>query len=73
MNMQLYLADCRFQDIELQKAAYAKFVELWESGAMAKEDKFEGFELLFRVHAPEEGRVINGRPYSIRIYIQTWT
>jgi hypothetical protein len=58
MNMQLYLADCRFQDIELQKAAYAKFVELWESGAMAKEDKFEGFELLFRVHAPGEGRVV---------------
>ena len=56
--MQLYLADCQFQDIELQKAAYAKFIELWESGDMAKEDKFDGFELLFRVHAPGEGRVV---------------
>ena len=25
---------------------------------MAKEDKFDGFELLFRVHAPGEGRVV---------------
>ena len=56
--MQLYLADIQFDDIDMQKAAYAQFVELWESGAMAKEDKFEGFELLFRVHAPGEGRVV---------------
>ena len=56
--MQLYLVDCQFEDIELQKAAYAQFIELWESGAMAKEDKFDGFELLFRVHAPGEGRVV---------------
>ena len=41
--MQLYLADIQFDDIDMQKAAYAQFVELWESGAMAKEDKFEGF------------------------------
>ena len=56
--MQLYLVVCQFEDIELQKAAYAQFIELWESGAMAKEDKFDGFELLFRVHAPGEGRVV---------------
>ena len=56
--MQLYLADIQFDDIDMQKAAYAQFIELWESGAMAKEDKFEGFELLFRVHAPGEGRVV---------------
>ena len=56
--MQLFLCDAQFEDVELQKAAYAQFIELWESGAMAKEDKFEGFELLFRVHAPGEGRVV---------------
>ena len=56
--MQLYLVDCQFEDIEPKKAAYAQFIELWESGAMAKEDKFDGFELLFRVHAPGEGRVV---------------
>ncbi|RPF82321.1 DUF3303 domain-containing protein [Synechococcus sp. CC9616] len=56
--MQLYLADIQFDDIDMQKAAYAQFIELWESGAMAKEDKFEGFEMLFRVHAPGEGRVV---------------
>ena len=56
--MQLYLVDCQFTDIENQIAAYKQFVELWDSGDMASQDKFDGFEMLFRVHAPGEGRVV---------------
>ncbi len=56
--MQLYLVDCQFPNIENQTAAYKQFVELWESGEMSKQDKFDGFEMLFRVHAPGEGRVV---------------
>ena len=56
--MQLYLVDCQFTNIENQVSAYKQFIELWESGAMVKEDKFDGFETLFRVHAPGEGRVV---------------
>lgn len=55
--MQMYLADCLFPDIESQLAAYKSFCELWDSGEMAKADRFEGFEMLFRVHAPGAGRV----------------
>ena len=55
--MQMYLADCLFPDIESQLAAYKSFCELWDSGEMAKADKFPGFEMLFRVHAPGAGRV----------------
>ena len=50
--MQMYLADCIFPDIESQLAAYKSFCELWDSGEMSKADRFEGFEMLFRVHAP---------------------
>ena len=53
----MYLADCIFPDIESQLAAYKSFCELWDSGEMAKADKFPGFEMLFRVHAPGAGRV----------------
>ncbi|WP_269622665.1 DUF3303 domain-containing protein [Prochlorococcus marinus] len=56
--MQLYLVDAQFPNIENQIAAYKQFVDVWESGEMAKQDKFEGFEMLFRVHAPGEGRVV---------------
>ena len=56
--MQLYLVDAQFPNIENQVAAYKQFVDLWESGEMAKQDKFDGFEMLFRVHAPGEGRVV---------------
>ena len=56
--MQLYLVDCQFTDTENQIAAYKQFVEFWESGEMSKQDKFDGFEMLFRVHAPGEGRVV---------------
>ena len=56
--MQLYLVDCQFTNIENQIAAYKQFVQLWENGEMTKQDKFDGFELLFRVHAPGEGRVV---------------
>ena len=55
--MQTYLADCQFPDIDSQLAAYKSFCELWDSGEMAKADKFPGFEMLFRVHAPGVGRV----------------
>ena len=54
--MQLFLADCQFPDIENQVKAYQLFVEAWESGEMAKSDKTDKFEMLFRVHAPGEGR-----------------
>ncbi len=56
--MQLYLVDAQFPDIENQVAAYRQFIDLWESGEMAKQDHFDGFEMLFRVHAPGEGRVV---------------
>ena len=56
--MQLYLVDAQFPNIENQVAAYKQFVSLWERGEMAKQDKFDGFEMLFRVHAPGEGRVV---------------
>ena len=56
--MQLYLVDCQFQDIDSQIEAYKEFVELWENGEMAAQDNFDGFEMLFRVHAPGEGRVV---------------
>ena len=50
--MQLFLADCQFPDIENQVKAYQLFVEAWENGEMAKSDKTDKFEMLFRVHAP---------------------
>ena len=53
--MQLFLADCQFPDIENQVKAYQLFVEAWENGEMAKSDKTDKFEMLFRVHAPGEG------------------
>ena len=56
--MQLYLVDCQFPNIENQVSAYKQFVQLWDSGEMSKQDKFDGFEMLFRVHAPGEGRVV---------------
>ena len=43
--------------IEGQLAAYKSFCELWDSGEMAKLDNFDGFQMLFRVHAPGAGRV----------------
>ncbi len=55
--MQMYLADCLFPDIDSQLAAYKSFCELWDSGEMAKADSFDGFQMLFRVHAPGAGRV----------------
>ena len=56
--MQLYLADCQFTNVDNQLAAYKQFIDLWESGEIKSQDKFDGFELLFRVHAPGEGRVV---------------
>ena len=56
--MQLFLADCQFPDIENQVKAYQLFVQSWENGEMAKSDKTDKFEMLFRVHAPGEGRVV---------------
>ena len=56
--MQLFLADCQFPDIDNQLKAYQLFVESWEKGEIAKSDKTENFEMLFRVHAPGEGRVV---------------
>ena len=56
--MQLFLVDCQFTNVSNQISAYKQFVEYWENGEMAKQDKFNGFELLFRVHAPGEGRVV---------------
>ena len=56
--MQLYLVDCQFTSTDNQIAAYKQFVEFWENGEMSKQDKFDGFEMLFRVHAPGEGRVV---------------
>ena len=55
--MQMYLADCIFPDIESQLAAYKSFCELWDSGERPKADNANGFEMLFRVHAPGAGRV----------------
>ena len=57
LPMQMYLADCVFPEIEGQLAAYKSFCELWDSGEIAKLDNFDGFEMLFRVHAPGAGRV----------------
>ena len=56
--MQLFLADCQFPDIDNQVKAYQLFVEAWENGEIAKSDKTDKFEMLFRVHAPGEGRVV---------------
>ena len=56
--MQLFLADCQFPDIENQVKAYQLFEEAWENGDIAKSDKTDKFEMLFRVHAPGEGRVV---------------
>ena len=56
--MQLYLADCQFTDIDNQIKAYEAFIEAWENGDMARSDNAENFEMLFRVHAPGEGRVV---------------
>ena len=56
--MQLFLADCQFPDIDNQVKAYKLFIEAWENGEMAKSDKTDKFEMLFRVHAPGEGRVV---------------
>ncbi len=56
--MQLYLVDCEFTDIENQIKGYKAFVEAWESGEIAKADNTDNFEMLFRVHAPGEGRVV---------------
>tara|TARA_B100000900_G_C20516184_1_gene690171 strand:- start:893 stop:1213 length:321 start_codon:yes stop_codon:yes gene_type:complete len=56
--MQLFLADCQFSDIESQIEGYKAFVEAWENGDIAKSDKNDEFEMLFRVHAPGEGRVV---------------
>ena len=55
--MQLFLADCQFPDIENQVKAYQLFVEAWENGEIAKSDKTDNFEMLFRVHAPGEGEL----------------
>ena len=38
-QMQLFLADCQFPDIENQVKAYQLFVEAWENGEIAKSDK----------------------------------
>ena len=46
--MQLFLADCQFPDIENQVKAYQLFVEAWENGEIAKSDKTDKFEMLFR-------------------------
>ena len=56
--MQLFLADCQFPDIDNQVKGYQAFIQAWESGEIAKSDKNERFEMLFRVHAPGEGRVV---------------
>ena len=40
----MYLADCQFPDIDNQVNAYKLFVEAWENGEMAKDDKTENFE-----------------------------
>ena len=45
--MQLYAVTWQFEDIELQKAAYGKYIEYIEGGA--EMDNFEGFELVVRV------------------------
>ncbi len=55
-SMQLYAVTWQFEDIELQKAAYAKYIEYMEGGA--EMDNFEGFELLTRVHMPQTGQGI---------------
>jgi len=55
-QMQLFLADCQFPDTENQVKAYHLFVEAWDNGEIAKSDKTDNFEMLFRVHAPGEGR-----------------
>ena len=33
-------------------------MEAWDNGEIAKSDKTDKFEMLFRVHAPGEGRVV---------------
>ncbi len=54
----MFLVDCQFSDIDDQLSAYKKFVETWENGEIAKADNLDGFSMLFRVHAPGEGRVV---------------
>ena len=46
-----------FENFESQLAAYKRFCELWDSGEIAQADHADGFEILFRVHAPSAGRV----------------
>ena len=52
--MQLFLVDCQFSDIENHKSLPIICPRL-ESGEMAKSDKTDKFEMLFRVHALEKG------------------
>ena len=47
--MQLFLADCQFTDIDNQVKAYQAFIQSWENGEIAKSDKNDKFEMLFRV------------------------
>ena len=52
--MQYYVCNGQIPT-ETQDEGYTAFVEYMESGAEG--DKFEGFELVARLHMPESGRV----------------
>ena len=54
--MQLYAVTWQFEDIELQKAAYSKYIEYMEDWAQM--DNYEGCELVTRVHMPQTGQGI---------------
>ena len=51
--MQSYIVKWKFHCVEKQVAAYQKFVEYADAGY--PEDKFDGFEIKFRYHAPGDG------------------
>ena len=64
---QMYLADCVFLRLKIT-SCHKSFCELWDSGEMAKLDNFDGFEMLFRVHAPGAGRTIPSKLRYAQIF-----
>ena len=52
-DLQFYVVNFSFPDIENQLAAYKQFIEYAEGGY--PDDNFEGFEMFARFHMPQNG------------------
>ena len=52
--MQFYVCDAQIPS-ETQDEGYTTFIDYMEAGA--SQDKFDGFELVARLHMPESGRI----------------